>query len=341
MLLRGRAAGQARDRGRHASSSPTRSSRRTATPHSGSRCSARQPHVVWYVPSYEDSDRTDADPETSLAELTPGWVTPGDRAADARRAARRGVARPAVRSARRRDACRSRCAPRRPCSAAPGSPPRPRMRRTPRRRCAPGRTARLAQRLGLAARADPGDRRGCRRRPDPCGPRRLPHAARPARSRPRTPTSSPTPDASPTWRPPSRTRSASKGAPVTDPRITQAPASPARRARRPRRRPAILVRAGVRRPRRRPRHPQPRCRRPRRPRTTTRRCARPCTACAPRSDKAVVGQAGTVTGLLVALLARGHVLLEGVPGVAKTLVVRSFCARARASTPSACSSRPT
>lgn len=41
-------------------------------------------------------------------------------------------------------------------------------------------------------------------------------------------------------------------------------------------------------------------------------------------EKAVVGQAGTVTGLLVALLARGHVLLEGVPGVAKTLVVRSF-----------------
>lgn len=41
-------------------------------------------------------------------------------------------------------------------------------------------------------------------------------------------------------------------------------------------------------------------------------------------DKAVVGQPGTVTGLLVALLARGHVLLEGVPGVAKTLVVRAF-----------------
>lgn len=41
-------------------------------------------------------------------------------------------------------------------------------------------------------------------------------------------------------------------------------------------------------------------------------------------DKAVIGQAGTVTGLLVSLLARGHVLLEGVPGVAKTLVVRSF-----------------
>ncbi|QGU28693.1 AAA family ATPase [Microbacterium oryzae] len=40
--------------------------------------------------------------------------------------------------------------------------------------------------------------------------------------------------------------------------------------------------------------------------------------------KAVVGQDGAVSGLLVALLARGHVLLEGVPGVAKTLLVRSF-----------------
>ena len=40
--------------------------------------------------------------------------------------------------------------------------------------------------------------------------------------------------------------------------------------------------------------------------------------------KAVVGQDGVVTGLLIALLARGHVLLEGVPGVAKTLLVRAF-----------------
>jgi len=39
--------------------------------------------------------------------------------------------------------------------------------------------------------------------------------------------------------------------------------------------------------------------------------------------KAVVGQDGAVTGLLIAVLARGHVLLEGVPGVAKTLLVRS------------------
>ena len=40
--------------------------------------------------------------------------------------------------------------------------------------------------------------------------------------------------------------------------------------------------------------------------------------------KAVVGQDGTVTGLLIAVLARGDVLLEGVPGVAKTLLVRAF-----------------
>jgi MoxR-like ATPase len=42
--------------------------------------------------------------------------------------------------------------------------------------------------------------------------------------------------------------------------------------------------------------------------------------------KAVVGQDATVTGLLIALLAGGHVLLEGVPGVAKTLLVRALSA---------------
>src|SRR5215216_938700 len=40
--------------------------------------------------------------------------------------------------------------------------------------------------------------------------------------------------------------------------------------------------------------------------------------------KAVVGQDAAVTGLMVALLAGGHVLLEGVPGVAKTLLVRTL-----------------
>ena len=42
--------------------------------------------------------------------------------------------------------------------------------------------------------------------------------------------------------------------------------------------------------------------------------------------KAVVGQDPAVTGVLVGLLCRGHVLIEGVPGVAKTLLVRTLAA---------------
>jgi MoxR-like ATPase len=42
--------------------------------------------------------------------------------------------------------------------------------------------------------------------------------------------------------------------------------------------------------------------------------------------KAVVGQDAVVSGLVIALLCRGHVLLEGVPGVAKTLLVRALAA---------------
>ena len=40
--------------------------------------------------------------------------------------------------------------------------------------------------------------------------------------------------------------------------------------------------------------------------------------------KAVVGQDAVVTGMLIALLCQGHVLVEGVPGTAKTLLVRSL-----------------
>lgn len=40
--------------------------------------------------------------------------------------------------------------------------------------------------------------------------------------------------------------------------------------------------------------------------------------------KAVVGQDAAVSGLLVALLCGGHVLMEGVPGTAKTLLVRTL-----------------
>ena len=40
--------------------------------------------------------------------------------------------------------------------------------------------------------------------------------------------------------------------------------------------------------------------------------------------RVIVGQDRLVEGLLVGMLARGHVLLEGVPGIAKTLAVETF-----------------
>jgi MoxR-like ATPase len=40
--------------------------------------------------------------------------------------------------------------------------------------------------------------------------------------------------------------------------------------------------------------------------------------------KAVVAQDSVVSGLLIALICAGHVLLEGVPGVAKTLLIRTL-----------------
>jgi len=42
--------------------------------------------------------------------------------------------------------------------------------------------------------------------------------------------------------------------------------------------------------------------------------------------KVIVGQQATVSGLVIGLLCRGHILLEGVPGVAKTLIVRTLSA---------------
>jgi MoxR-like ATPase len=42
--------------------------------------------------------------------------------------------------------------------------------------------------------------------------------------------------------------------------------------------------------------------------------------------KAIVGQEPVITGLVIGLLCRGHVLLEGVPGVGKTLLVRAMAA---------------
>ncbi|HWG72639.1 MAG TPA: MoxR family ATPase [Acidimicrobiales bacterium] len=45
--------------------------------------------------------------------------------------------------------------------------------------------------------------------------------------------------------------------------------------------------------------------------------------------KVVVGQDNVVSGLIAALLVQGHVLLEGVPGVAKTLMVKALAASLR------------
>jgi len=42
--------------------------------------------------------------------------------------------------------------------------------------------------------------------------------------------------------------------------------------------------------------------------------------------KVVVGQEGVLTGAIAALLVNGHVLLEGVPGVAKTLLAKTLAA---------------
>src|SRR3546814_14126413 len=39
--------------------------------------------------------------------------------------------------------------------------------------------------------------------------------------------------------------------------------------------------------------------------------------------KVVVGQDGVLSGLVTSLLVGGHVLLEGVPGVAKTLIAKA------------------
>ena len=45
--------------------------------------------------------------------------------------------------------------------------------------------------------------------------------------------------------------------------------------------------------------------------------------------RAVIGQEEVIEHTLIAVLARGHVLLEGAPGLGKTLLVRTLGARAR------------
>jgi MoxR-like ATPase len=45
-----------------------------------------------------------------------------------------------------------------------------------------------------------------------------------------------------------------------------------------------------------------------------------------QSGRVIVGQRDAIEAMLIALLAEGHALLEGVPGVAKTLMVRTLAA---------------
>jgi MoxR-like ATPase len=47
-------------------------------------------------------------------------------------------------------------------------------------------------------------------------------------------------------------------------------------------------------------------------------------SCREELAKRVIGQREMIDGLLTALIARGHILLEGVPGLAKTLAVKSL-----------------
>jgi MoxR-like ATPase len=54
------------------------------------------------------------------------------------------------------------------------------------------------------------------------------------------------------------------------------------------------------------------------------RCASLIEACRKEMAKRIVGQREMIDGLLVTLVAGGHILLEGVPGLAKTLAVKSL-----------------
>ena len=65
---------------------------------------------------------------------------------------------------------------------------------------------------------------------------------------------------------------------------------------------------------------------PARRRTGSKDARAALTAVRDEVGKAIVGQEPVITGLVIGLLCRGHVLLEGVPGVGKTLLVRALAA---------------
>ena len=53
-------------------------------------------------------------------------------------------------------------------------------------------------------------------------------------------------------------------------------------------------------------------------------CSRYIEDCRKEASKRIVGQKEVIDGILTALIAEGHILLEGVPGLAKTLAVKTF-----------------
>src|SRR5436189_3257355 len=58
--------------------------------------------------------------------------------------------------------------------------------------------------------------------------------------------------------------------------------------------------------------------------TTVRRCQEAYSRVRAELSKVIVGQSEVIEQVLVAMFARGHALLEGVPGLAKTLLVSSL-----------------
>lgn len=54
------------------------------------------------------------------------------------------------------------------------------------------------------------------------------------------------------------------------------------------------------------------------------KCKQLVQVCRDEAAKRIVGQTELIDGILMAMIAGGHVLLEGVPGLAKTLAVKTF-----------------
>ncbi len=58
--------------------------------------------------------------------------------------------------------------------------------------------------------------------------------------------------------------------------------------------------------------------------TVIEECAKYISFCREEAARRIVGQKEVIDGILTAVISGGHILLEGVPGLAKTLAVRTF-----------------